>query len=90
MCWQMSAWGWKRKGDHEAETTAWVPRTVPGPSSSGPMVGGGLLAQLLPPPSNTHSFRFETTSFLGKLTGPVGADSTPPTPQSQFLKAPSC
>lgn len=44
------------------------------------MVEGDLLGQLLPPPPNTQSFRFETTSFLGKLTGPLGADSTPPRP----------
>lgn len=39
---------------------------------------GVLLGQLPPPLPNTHSFRSETTSFLGKLTGALGADSTPP------------
>lgn len=51
---------------------------------------GVLLGQLPPPLPNTHSFGSETTSFLGKLTGALGADSTPPTPPSQFLKVPSC
>lgn len=80
----------KRKGDHEAETTGWVPGTLPGPRSSSPVGEGVLLGHLPPPLPNTHSFGSETTSFLGKLTGALGADSTPPTPPSQFLKAPSC
>lgn len=62
MCWQMrlrvpELGPGKRKGDHEVETTGWMPRTIPGLSSSSPMVGGGLLGQLLPPPPQHPQFQ---------------------------------